>query len=236
MSVCINNDLIWISIPRCASHSIERALLESNLNLKFYKDYTPSTLNGEHTHITLNKLYSFYGIKETICVKRDWFERWISGLKHMWFTLTFNGLTPLVSWDELDNDFIFKNITIEYCNLLHSVVDSDFQENTEAINFLNFKFSKTSPLEVKLNSQILIPNVLLSQNYWLNNNHCTYEFDINEIDKFKNFIYNRYGIYLKIEHLNHSSQPKNKIIMNEELRNWVWENFEDRFTKSKNLI
>ena len=32
MGLLINNELIWISVPRCASVSIESALLNSNLN------------------------------------------------------------------------------------------------------------------------------------------------------------------------------------------------------------
>ena len=37
MSLCINNDLIWVSVPRCASVSIEKTLASSELEINFYK-------------------------------------------------------------------------------------------------------------------------------------------------------------------------------------------------------
>ena len=39
MSLLINNDLIWVSIPKCASISIETALLNSNLNITKFSEY-----------------------------------------------------------------------------------------------------------------------------------------------------------------------------------------------------
>jgi hypothetical protein len=43
MSLCINDDLIWISVPRCASYSKEyidsiHAFNVTDLNLTNYKD------------------------------------------------------------------------------------------------------------------------------------------------------------------------------------------------------
>ena len=39
MSYLINDNLIWIMTPKCASFSIERALLRSNLKLKKYNEF-----------------------------------------------------------------------------------------------------------------------------------------------------------------------------------------------------
>ena len=66
MSLCINNDLIWIAIPKNASVSIEHALLNSNLNIQTYHNYKDNS--DIHGHLVLNDLYSYFGVKEKVCL------------------------------------------------------------------------------------------------------------------------------------------------------------------------
>jgi hypothetical protein len=81
--------------------------------------------------------------------------------------------------------------------------------------------------------------VLVSQNYWKSNKPCTYQFNINELDKFKMFIKDRYDVDIIIPKLNttiDSKFNKNKIILDDKLRNWIWDNFEKPFIRTNNLI
>ena len=39
MSLLINNDLIWISVPKCASVSIETALIDSEIDIRLLPDH-----------------------------------------------------------------------------------------------------------------------------------------------------------------------------------------------------
>ena len=76
----------------------------------------------------------------------------------------------------------------------------------------------------------------MSERFWKSNQKCTYEFDIKEVDKFTNFIENRFGEKLIIENNNVSTKRPNKIILNEELKSFVWEKFEKPFEKRNQLI
>jgi hypothetical protein len=77
---------------------------------------------------------------------------------------------------------------------------------------------------------------LISNRHWSGWQKCTYEFDINEIDKFTNFIEDRFGERLIIDTYNKSSGIPSKIIINDELKQWVWDKFEKRFEKRNVLI
>ena len=44
MGYLINDNLIWVITPKCASYSIEKALQKSNLKLKQKKDYKKTLL------------------------------------------------------------------------------------------------------------------------------------------------------------------------------------------------
>ena len=77
---------------------------------------------------------------------------------------------------------------------------------------------------------------LISQKHILSNKKCTYEFDIKELDKFVDFIEKKFGEKLILQQSNQSTKRKNKIIINDEFKQWVWDNFEKRFEKRNTLI
>ena len=96
-------------------------------------------------------------------------------------------------------------------------------------------FAKTIPKNC--NDHISNPCfVLKSQLYWVDNSKCTYEFNINEIEKFENFISNRYNIEFKVGKFNKGKYKKNQIVKDEKLKQWVWDNFEKRFEKRNSII
>jgi hypothetical protein len=240
MSICINDNLIWISIPRCASTSIEHSLQQSKqLNIKYPNNFQNFFFNkGLHVHLQLNMLYNSFGRKETICITRNWFDRWISGLEHMWVEMESDGNIPIIKWEKIDNNWIYKNFTQEYINAIYTI-DRNLEKD---INFELWEIKEkwnnffVNPKYIKEQKNRFYPTVLLSENYWKENNKCTYEFDMNEIDKFEKFISNRYDIDFKMLTLNSYKKIPNKINKNDELKNWVWENFEKRFEKRNQLI
>jgi hypothetical protein len=234
MSICINNDLIWLSIPKCASTSIENALQNSKLDVVHY-DYGKKKDYNRHLHIRLKYLYEKFGLKETICINRDYFDRWISGLKHIWDTYEKINVPLIKKWEDVDNDFIYQTFTDDYVNEIY-ISGKNFPTIRNHNGKSVIDYSKVTSIEKIVPNGIFIENILRSQLYVKDNKKCTYEFDISEIDKFEKFIENRYNIDFKLDILNKTSFQNNLIIKDQKLKNWVWEKFEKRFIKSNNII
>jgi len=241
MSICINNDLIWISVPRCASTSIENAILNSPIQINHHR-YRISKVFPKHLHVTLPELYSNFGKMETVVIKRNYFDRWISALQHTWYTYELNGIGLSVKWEDIDNDFIYKNFSKNYVDSIYSIIGmendslkyNDIIKLREVKKSIVYKFAKTVPKNIDNTFNPFI--LLLSQSHWVDNNKCTYEFNIDEIDKFENFMCDRYKIDFKVDIVNKSNPIKNNIIKDEKLRKWVFDMFEKRFIKSTNII
>lgn len=233
MGLLINNDLIWISIPKCASTSIETTLLNCNLTIeKHWRHYKSP---NDHLHIKVNELYEYFGKKETFCITRDPIERWISSLKTIWLSITFRGYEPVINWEDIDNDFLYKTFDRTFVDNLHHY------ETTEKCNFVIVKDYKGAPKNAP--NFILISNLMTSQQFWKNNEKCTYEFNINELYKAEEFFYEKYKENINIPKIdpnykfrNDNINKKNKIIINDELKQWYWELFEKRFEKNNKII
>jgi hypothetical protein len=244
MSLLINNDLIWLSIPRNASHSIESSFLNSNLNIKLcegyfqHKKYTNNSLNNseiqltKHLHFRLERCIKEFGHKDTICIERDYASRWVSGLIQLFKELADFGVTFRTKLEDVDNEFIY-NLFDE--NTIKSI-NTCQEENL--IDFIQ-KLIKNGTENIIIEKFRFLWIVLVSQNYWKSNKPCTYQFNINELDKFKMFIKDRYDVDIIIPKLNttiDSKFNKNKIILDDKLRNWIWDNFEKPFIRTNNLI
>jgi hypothetical protein len=230
MSILINNDLIWISIPKCASTSIEHALLDSNLNITHYK-YDRNRDYVRHYHISKSKLQKKFGNKETICITRNYFDRWISSLREVWFTYEQFDIKLKVDWKDLNNDEIYKIFTDDYINRIYSFNEFDINAHKQKVMV---KLESMPYLEK--NKNFFPESILRSQLYFKDNTECTYEFDIMEITNFEKFIENRYNINFQLKKLNKSVYSNNNIIKDDKLKNWVWEKFEKRFIKLNNII
>jgi hypothetical protein len=230
-----------VSVPRCASTSIESAILNSPITINHYR-YGASTKYPQHVHIELPKLYKKFGKIETIVVKRNYFDRWISALQQTWYTHEINGIQLSVKWEDIDNDFIYKNFSKNYVDSIYSIIGmendslkyNDIIKLREVKKSIIYKFAKNIPKSIDYTYNPLL--MLLSQSYWVDNNKCTYEFDIDEIDKFEKFMCNRYEIDFKVDRINKSNPIKNNIVKDDKLKKWVFDNFEKRFEPRNQLI
>jgi hypothetical protein len=107
------------------------------------------------------------------------------------------------------------------------------------VNPTGMSTKNESPSSITDNDYVIKKGVittLISNKYWTNNQKCTYEFDIKELDKFVDFIEERFGERLIIDTFNKSSHKPNNIIINDELKQWIWDKFENRFEKRNLLI
>lgn len=233
MGLLINNELIWISVPKCASSSMENALLNSNLKIE--KHWRHKSRPDLHFHTKLDELEEYFGKKETICITREPLERWISSLKTIWLSISFRGYTPIINWEDIDNNFLYKTFDKTF-------IDNLYQHDTiEKCNYIIAKDYDSSRENGK--NWIFITKLMTSQQFWKNNEKCTYEFSINELYKVEEFFYEKYKENVNIPNIdpnykfkNNDMYKKNKIIINDELKNWYWESFEKSFEKNNKLI
>lgn len=229
MAYLINEDLIWVITPKCASYSIESALLNSNLKLKRYNEHFKRHM---HSHVPLNGCLDAFGKKESICITRNWFEKWLSALNFIWDNIEARDeLTPICKWEDMDNDAIYNIFNDEFVNTLYSFSEDSTKNCFAKLLKSGVENIPEIPEEIYGTAGVLVPD-----RYWKSNQRCTYEFDIKELDKFTKFIENRFGEKLVIPEKNVSSKRLNKIIINEELKSFVWEKFEKRFDKRNQLI
>ena len=225
----INNELIWISIPRCASVSLINSFESSVLKIKkspliesFIKN---SKSNLKHYHLRKSECISDFGIKETFCINRNWFDRWLSALE-FFFDVSKNTHKNelIIDWKDVDNEFIYKHFNTNFANAIYS---ENLEEMRDCYNSFFTKINKN------LTGTLCIFG---SKNFWTENEKCTYEFDITEIDKFIDFINDRFGVKLEINKMNDTKKIKNKIEVNDELKTFLWDTFESRFVKKANLV
>jgi hypothetical protein len=226
MSHLINDELIWISIPKCASISIETSLRNSKLKLDTYNP----NVKFLHYHTSLNECFSKWGNKESVCITRDWFSKWISSLNFIWDRIELEtNYTPIRKWEDIDNEFLYKTFDIDFVNVLHSM---EFNNIGFKTCFLRLVKEKNPPIK----NESGCVSTLISQKYYKSNKKCTHEFNISEINKFVDFIEDRFGERLILGKINQSTKRPNKIIVNDELKQWVWDTFEKRFEKKNILI
>lgn len=232
MSYLINDNLIWIMTPKCASFSIERALLRSNLKLKKYNEFLEENKN-KHIHVSLNTSIDYFGNKESVCITRDWFEKWISSINHIWDMIEYETpFEPICKWEDVNNKIIYDLLDTEFINNLHLATEEGILKCFS--KFLKEKDENLSELK-KFGSSSL-PSTLISEKFWKSNKQCTYEFDIKDLNKFVDFIEDRFGERLIMEEVNKSTKRPNKIIINDELKSFVWQKFERKFEKRNQLI
>ena len=235
MSYLINDELIWILTPKCASYSIENALKNSNLKIENFNP--PSTIFKEkHNHYNLQKSFTRFGKKETICITRDWFSKWLSALDFIFTQIEFNTIyEPIIKWEDIDNNYIYKLFDDKFINDLHSNIDEYVDNCFIKLLKPNYLLSDIYTNEDFINKKRQVVTIV-SNKFWMNNQRCTYEFDIKELDKFVDFIENKFGEKLILNFDNVSSHRPNKIIKNDEFKNWVWDKFEKPFEKNNNFI
>ena len=229
MGYLINDNLIWIGSPKCASTSIEIALLNSNLKVRRFNEHFKK---DRHIHATLNDCLDYFGKKETVFINRGWFEKWLSSLNFIWDIIeSHTEFTPICKWGNLNNEIIYNIFNDEFVNKLYA-------DNEDNLLDCFLKLLKSDTIHnIDVHESIYgIVGTLIPNSYWKSNQKCTYEFDIKELDKFVKFIEDRFGEKLIIKNKNVSTKRLNNIIINNELKSFVWEKFESRFEKRNQLI
>lgn len=160
--ILIENDIIFLSVPKNASMSVHFALEESDFKIEptFNQDHlikvmleqNPDHYRGNkhkikvHAHYTTATTYSFLKRKlPTIFIKRDYLERFLSAVNYI-----FNFRIPLAypelldTLEIVDNNWLYKNFNKD---IINSIIRYDPIEVSTDI--------KTETLEDKVHKHII---------------------------------------------------------------------------------
>ena len=144
----INNQLIWISIPRCASLSIENSLYNSSLNIKkiINERHLIEEFNNKikyHSHSRKKDCINQFGYKNTICITRNWLDRLLSAFEYFFYCSIIQHNNELIcNWEDVDNEFIYKYFNNDFANAIYSENAFEIQE---CYNNLFVKINKNLP-------------------------------------------------------------------------------------------
>jgi hypothetical protein len=149
--ILIEKEIVFLSVPKCASVSIHDALemsdleIEATYNLgksvKMVKDtgvnkMFASALNPNykiktHRHLSIAGVYTYLRERpEIIFVKRDYCKRFISAFNYLfnfWIPTIYPGIVPSLKF--VDNDFIYRIFTRE--NLKHILYYDETSQDPE---------------------------------------------------------------------------------------------------------
>ena len=181
--------------------------------------------NTHHQHYSLIHLIKRFGDKESFCIRRDWFKRWMSSLSFFWDFAESRNTETIVKFSQIDNDFIYNIFNKEFSNTL--LIKNGFAKCTS-------KLIKNSN-QMNIHAQN-ISHLFLSQYYWTDNLNCNYEFDIENLSEVERFIGNKFDCEFQIKKENASINKESKIVINDELKNHIWNTFEKPFYKSKKIL
>jgi hypothetical protein len=231
----LQNDLVLLNIPRCASYSTENSIIHSDLNYKYVStidkrvvsysstnidDFYKNTIHLPHGHFRLNDCYSLFGRKQAISITRDYFDKFLSSLSFFYELINYQN--DILDVNIVDIQFIKKRFNL---NFVYLIENEPNELKTLLINL--FGIDDTN-LNIKLSKALLIFN---SIKWWQSNEIIKYEFDINEMDKFKCFIENRYDTSITIPHENKSNKNTTfpNLIINDTLKSYIWKTFEKKY-------
>lgn len=269
--ILIENELVFVSIPKCASISVHNALENSDFKIEptFNQDKELKIISGKidsdfnfpvflnnfenstkkikiHPHLTISEIYTYLKNKvDTITIKRDYCKRFISCFYYIfdWWLINLYGLN--YKKNSITNDFIYEYFTDNVVNIIKQMLafkktheyDREIKKLLIKPLIKNFCIidKKNQTIEEIINDDNYINfRIFDSQEAWKSGYKPKHEFDINELYKLEDLLYEKYNKKIKIGKENSISKENSKInvIEDQKLRDWVWNKFEKHhFTK-----
>ena len=123
----LQNDLVLLNIPRCASYSTENSILHSDINYKYAStidkrvvsysstnidDFYKNTIHLPHGHYRLNDCYSLFGRKQAISITRDYFDKFLSSLSFFYELINYQN--DILDVNIVDIQFIKKRFNLNF--------------------------------------------------------------------------------------------------------------------------
>lgn len=149
--ILIENELTFVSIPKCASVSVHNALEKSNLKIEptFDQDFAVNSHNDTsfgklippdiidnsfkminqnkrvkiHMHLTISEIYTYLNSKvDTITIKRDYCKRFISSFYYIFDWWIKKVYNLNFKPSEITNDYIYKYFNDDVIAIIKQMV------------------------------------------------------------------------------------------------------------------
>lgn len=199
----------------------------------------------QHNHQTISQIYTYLKSKpDTLIIKRDYCKRFISAFHYLYAFWIKNAYKLDFISESIDNDFVYKYFTDDVCSMIREQVadekafmyDLKLKKLIIEPLILNFTTNKDKKKIIEKNlydNTYVNYKILDSQEIWRSGYDVKHIFNIDELYKLENFLFEKYGKKIKLEKENHLLRDKKlvNITENQKLRDWVWNKFEKHHFK-----
>jgi hypothetical protein len=193
----INNDFVFLPIPKNASTSIIYSVMQWGIKVDFGNEEMNTTMlqqinNNQsfmHYHTTYYHIKNMFPNKKIIGIKRPSADRFLSALKHMILMCRQNNVELKYDFAKLNESEIITIFTEIINQLSIEKIPIIFKNELKEYSDIIYKIVKENITENYLNFDIGLLNNFYSQYAW-GLNECDIILDISELNKFTDMIKN----------------------------------------------
>jgi hypothetical protein len=246
----INNQVVFVPIPKNASWSVEDTCVQYKFDLKYpYVLWENSIkLNGktsQHLHSTIESITSAFGTNfEYVCIIRDSTDRFISAWK--FFISVMIDELPLIperdsvinKLKNLDNSFIINFIKENYNDFknVYGVVSVRQTLLSKLLNKMDLiDYHKSDVTFIRKHALHMV--TFITQYKWISDpNIKVKQFNFKELDKFEKYISEKFNVDFKLIRSNVNELDYTAVTKTEELIEFVNTYIDGMYTKRNSII
>lgn len=239
----IEENFIFLSIPRCASRAFEVSCINSGIEIRYLNNrqirkngYT-NNIPNTHSHQSNSDLRARFlsDDYEMISIYREPIERLISAWKYVLgsFMLVDNDVYMRLS--EMNN----KEFITSFNKSIKSVSEIDYEDNKyrsfyrffgEIIKGVNLDDEKFT------NPKKIFQYVMQPVSVWTENDVKIRMFDIKHLGALEDYVKEKTGKDFKMERLNDTKGIITNLVNDDTLREFYFEKFEKKQKQIKSII
>lgn len=241
----INNKVVFISIPKNASWSVEYTCSQYNFDLR-YSDITwenevrENGVKNRHIHIPIQSLIDTFGVNlEYVCLIRNSTDRFISAWKFFLSQLTSVISSSLLDKiKNLDNTFIISFIKSNYYEFNSMYADRDIVKKLFIKLIGELDFPKELLQDSKFVKQFSLHMLTFaSQYYWIVNDRVNVrKFSIENISEFEKYISESFNMDFKLVHANQTKLDYCAVAKTTELVEFVNDFIDGAMKQTKSIL
>lgn len=246
----INNQVVFIPIPKNASWSVEDTCIKYEFDLKYPHVLWENSIKlnrkpNQHLHSTIESLSSAFGTNfEYVCIIRDSTDRFVSAWK--FFISVMIDELPLIperdsvidKLKNLDNLFIINFIKENYNDFKNvygivSVRQTLLFKLLEEMDIIGYH--KSDATFIRKHALHMV--TFITQYKWISDpNIKVKQFNFKELDKFEKYISEKFNVDFKLERSNVNELDYTAVTKTEELIEFVNTYIDGMYKKRNSII